>query len=159
MEKDKYKEDDIPGLDRNVSFSVPEGYFDELPNRIMASLPETFTRKTAWWAQPRLWRVAVPALVVVLLTIGYQSLNLAPEVNSEIALGEVSDQELVAFLEQELDASDVMLYDLAYLADEVSLEENLWESSFEDHPVEDYLDDISLDELEDWELEDLGFDL
>ncbi|HAA14245.1 MAG TPA: hypothetical protein DCE41_22150 [Cytophagales bacterium] len=71
-------------------------------------------------------------------------------------MAEVSDDELVAFLEQELDATDVLHYDLAYLEEsEDELEGSLWEGSIEDQAVEEYLDDISLDDLEEYGLDEI----
>jgi len=159
MEKDKNKEEEIPGMGKKLPFEVPEGYFEELPNRIMARLPEESTRRIAWWSQARFWRIAAPALVLVMIAIGYQALAPQTAASADALLAEASSEELVAFLEQELDASDILHYDLAYTTEDAGLEDNLWEGSVEDPSVEDYLDDISLDDLEELGLDEMGIDL
>ncbi|MCR5680615.1 MAG: hypothetical protein K6G08_10485 [Prevotella sp.] len=54
-------------------FSVPEGYFDQFADKLMASLPEkqmpvsTATRKTAVMKQLRPWMVAAACLALLIL--------------------------------------------------------------------------------------------
>ena len=46
-------------------FRVPEGYFEQFDERLMAALPETRTRQSRTvWLVPRLWRYAAALLVV-----------------------------------------------------------------------------------------------
>ena len=159
MEKDVHKEDDIPGLERKAHMKVPAGYFDELPNRIMAKIPEAPARRVVWWQQWTFWRVAAPAFMAVVIALVYLLQPEGAATGSDGLLAEVSEDALIAYLDAELDPEDVLYYDLAYVEDAEAVDETLWDDQLDDDPVEDYLDEMSLDDLSEFDLDDISLDL
>jgi hypothetical protein len=96
------KLDDIP---QKSIFEVPEGYFDQLPMKILARLekPER-TRSVSVWRFSL--RYALP-LVVIVFTLVYL---LRPQsIETEELLASIADEHLVAFLdESEISESELL---------------------------------------------------
>ena len=159
MEKDLPTNDpELKGVPKQAPFQVPEGYFDTLSQRIMARLPEEAAPRLAWWQQWRTYRVAVPAFLVLLVAgvLGWQSLQ-GPATDPDY-LAEVSDEAMLAYLDEVLDPEDVLYYDLAYLDESQEIGTELWEGSI-DEGVYEYLDEMTLEELESLDIEGLTLDL
>lgn len=97
----KYKLDDI---DKRQSFKVPDGYFEDLPLKIQQRISEK--PKATSMALPSWSLAAVGAVIVFFIAYVF----LMPENNPSASelLAEVSNEELVAYLDNiELDEYDI----------------------------------------------------
>lgn len=154
MEKDVHSEHEIPGLSREQPMEVPDGYFEALPDRIMARLPEPELAVKPWYLQWQVWRVTLPvaaAIVLVITLVFPANIDLSADSNT---LAAIDEDELVTYLTNALDTEDLMSYDLAYTSDAEEIIEELWGEN-EEGISEDYLDDITLEDLEGIDLEDV----
>lgn len=156
MEKDLHNDPKLPeGLSKKLPFREPEeGYFDQLPQQIMARLPESAPRGRRSLVGKLQW--AVPAMLVVLVAVGYWFLPTGQTTETDLLAG-LTEEELVAYLDEALQAEDVLYYELAYTGGTTGFAEDiLTESSVMEG---DYLDDLSLDDLEELDMDDLDLDL
>jgi len=132
MEKDRIRLDD---LKRETPFSVPDGYFEKLPQIIQSRIPLEKTGKAryGWSWQRSVALVSAMALILVLVwvTVPERQGSLGQE-----PLSEVSDASIVNYLEDQ----NISYYDLS--------EHNVVQKAFDtDSTVLYYLDDMDAEFL------------
>lgn len=129
----------LHGLPKVDPFVVPEGFFERFPHQVGDAIVASERRSKAGWRPWMRWALAVPA-VVVLVWFGLrngQGVHDAPP--SELAevpaltseeLAEIADADVVAYMEEEGVAIDLVRVDvdlndeemLAYLATEEDID-------------------------------------
>jgi hypothetical protein len=138
MDKKRIRLDD---LKRETPFSVPEGYFDKLPQMIQSRIPAEPVRKplVSWSWQRSVGLAAASALILVLvwITVPERQGSLGQE-----PLNGISNASIITYLEDQ----DISYYDLS--------EHKVVQKAFEsDSTVLNYLDgledDILRQQLED----------
>jgi hypothetical protein len=138
MDKKRIRLDD---LKRETPFSVPEGYFDKLPQMIQSRIPAEPVRKplVSWSWQRSVGLAAASALILVLvwITVPERQGSLGQE-----PLSGISNASIITYLEDQ----DISYYDLS--------EHKVVQKAFEsDSTVLNYLDgledDILRQQLED----------
>lgn len=105
MDKKRIRLDD---LKRETPFTVPEGYFDKLPQMIQARIPAEPVRKplVSWSWQRSVALVSAMALILVLVwvTVPERQGSLGQE-----PLSDVSDASIIDYLEEQ----NISYYDLS----------------------------------------------
>jgi hypothetical protein len=136
--------DDIP---KNRMFSTPEDYFDKLPGIIRSKTTETAREQGFVFNLPVFYRLAVPALAILLVVFYFALRPTGSNYDVPALLAEVSTAELIAYL----DESDITTDELLSL---VNIEDIAVDTMFEEDIQ--LLDDNELnqilDEYEDFEL-------
>lgn len=132
MDKKRIRLDD---LKRETPFSVPEGYFDKLPQLIQARIPAEPVRKplVSWSWQRSVGLAAASALILVLVwvTVPERQGSLGQE-----PLSGISNASIISYLEEQ----DISYYDLS--------EHKVVQKAFEsDSTVLNYLDGLEDDIL------------
>ena len=132
MDKKRIRLDD---LKRETPFSVPEGYFDKLPQMIQARIPAEPVRKpiVSWSWQRSVGLAAASALILVLVwvTVPERQGSLGQE-----PLSGISNASIIIYLEDQ----DISYYDLS--------EHKVVQKAFEsDSTVLNYLDGLEDDIL------------
>lgn len=132
MDKKRIRLDD---LKRETPFSVPEGYFDKLPQMIQARIPAEPVRKplVSWSWQRSVGLAAASALILVLVwvTVPERQGSLGQE-----PLSGISNASIITYLEDQ----DISYYDLS--------EHKVVQKAFEsDSTVLNYLDGLEDDVL------------
>ncbi|MET7256473.1 hypothetical protein [Dyadobacter fermentans] len=132
MDKKRIRLDD---LNRETPFSVPEGYFDKLPQMIQARIPAEPVRKpiVSWSWQRSVGLAAASALILVLVwvTVPERQGSLGQE-----PLSDISNASIISYLEDQ----DISYYDLS--------EHKVVQKAFEsDSTVLNYLDGLEDDIL------------
>ena len=128
----KYKLEDI---DKKETFKVPEGYFEDLPMKIQQRISQE--EKPQRFSIPS-WSLALAASLLLIVTFVF--ILPGNEPSAEELLAEVSQEELVEYLDQlELDEYDI--------ASAIGEDEEMFE--FEDTNVLDGIDleDQSIDDV------------
>ena len=130
MNKNRIRLDDIK---KDVPFSVPEGYFDKLPQMIQSRIPSEPVRQplVGWSWQRSMALVSAMALIFVLVwvTVPERQGSLGQE-----PLSGVSDASIVAYLEDQ----NINYYDLS--------EHKVVQKAFEtDSTILNYLDGMDND--------------
>ena len=127
----------IKDIDKNLNFQVPDGYFEDLPlkiqKRIEEEKPKSRNLKLPVWS----FTMAASIVLIISFALLFGSDNSN---NAENLLAEVSEEDLVAYIE-ELDLDE---YDLA-----TTFPETTDELEFEDIEMMDGLDleDHSIDDI------------
>lgn len=105
MDKKRIRLDD---LKRETPFTVPEGYFDKLPQTIQSRIPAEPVRKplVSWSWQRSIGLVAASALILVLVwvTVPERQGSLGQE-----PLSDISNASIISYLEEQ----DMSYYDLS----------------------------------------------
>lgn len=132
MDKKRIRLDD---LKRETPFSVPEGYFDKLPQMIQSRIPAEPVRKplVSWSWQRSVGLAAATALIFVLVwvTVPERQGSLGQE-----PLSGISNASIITYLEDQ----DISYYDLS--------EHKVVQKAFEsDSTVLNYLDGLEDDIL------------
>lgn len=132
MDKKRIRLDD---LKRETPFSVPEGYFDKLPQMIQSRIPAEPVRKplVSWSWQRSVGLAAASALILVLVwvTVPERQGSLGQE-----PLSDISNASIISYLEDQ----DISYYDLS--------EHKVVQKAFEsDSTVLNYLDGLEDDIL------------
>ncbi|HWV33308.1 MAG TPA: hypothetical protein VN038_26800 [Dyadobacter sp.] len=132
MDKKRIRLDD---LKRETPFSVPEGYFDKLPQMIQARIPAEPVHKplVSWSWQRSVGLAAASALILVLVwvTVPERQGSLGQE-----PLSDISNASIISYLEDQ----DISYYDLS--------EHKVVQRAFEsDSTVLNYLDGLEDDIL------------
>ncbi|WP_342082986.1 hypothetical protein [Dyadobacter sp. OTU695] len=132
MDKKRIRLDD---LKRETPFSVPEGYFDKLPQMIQSRIPAEPVRKplVSWSWQRSVGLAAASALILVLvwITVPERQGSLGQE-----PLSGISNASIITYLEDQ----DISYYDLS--------EHKVVQKAFEsDSTVLNYLDGLEDDIL------------
>ncbi|OJV13331.1 MAG: hypothetical protein BGO21_15530 [Dyadobacter sp. 50-39] len=132
MDKKRIRLDD---LKRETPFSVPEGYFDKLPQMIQSRIPAEPVRKplVSWSWQRSVGLAAASALILVLVwvTVPERQGSLGQE-----PLSGISNASIISYLEDQ----DISYYDLS--------EHKVVQKAFEsDSTVLNYLDGLEDDIL------------
>jgi hypothetical protein len=132
MDKKRIRLDD---LKRETPFSVPEGYFDKLPQMIQSRIPAEPVRKplVSWSWQRSVGLAAASALILVLVwvTVPERQGSLGQE-----PLSGISNASIITYLEDQ----DISYYDLS--------EHKVVQKAFEsDSTVLNYLDGLEDDIL------------
>ena len=125
----------LDDLKRETPFSVPEGYFDKLPQMIQARIPAEPVRKplVSWSWQRSVGLAAASALILVLVwvTVPERQGSLGQE-----PLSGISNASIISYLEDQ----DISYYDLS--------EHKVVQKAFEsDSTVLNYLDGLEDDIL------------
>lgn len=134
MDKNRIRLDDIK---KDMPFSVPEGYFDKLPQIIQSRITSEPSRKplVGWSWQRSMALVSAMALIFVLVwvTVPERQGSLGQE-----PLSGVSDASIVAYLEEQ----NINYYDLS--------EHKVVQKAFEtDSTILNYLDGMDSDFIRD----------
>ena len=134
MDKNRIRLDDIK---KDMPFSVPEGYFDKLPQIIQSRITSEPSRKplVGWSWQRSMALVSAMALIFVLVwvTVPERQGSLGQE-----PLSGVSDASIVAYLEEQ----NINYYDLS--------EHKVVQKAFDtDSTILNYLDGMDSDFLRD----------
>jgi len=132
MDKKRIRLDD---LKRETPFTVPEGYFDKLPQTIQSRIPAEPVRKplVSWSWQRSVGLAAASALILVLVwvTVPERQGSLGQE-----PLSGISNASIISYLEDQ----DISYYDLS--------EHKVVQKAFEsDSTVLNYLDGLEDDIL------------
>ncbi|WP_353717711.1 hypothetical protein [Dyadobacter sp. 676] len=132
MDKKRIRLDD---LKRETPFTVPEGYFDKLPQMIQSRIPAEPVRKrlVSWSWQRSVGLAAASALILVLVwvTVPERQGSLGQE-----PLSGISNASIISYLEEQ----DISYYDLS--------EHKVVQKAFEsDSTVLNYLDGLDDDFL------------
>lgn len=143
MNKDRIRLDD---LKREIPFTVPEGYFEKLPQIIQSRIPSEPIRKpiVGWSWQRSVALASAMALVFVLVwvTVPERQGSLGQE-----PLSDISDASIVNYLEDQ----NLSYYDLS--------EHKVVQKAFEaDSTVLYYLDGMDNEFLREQIIETSGFD-
>ena len=134
MDKNRIRLDDIK---KDMPFSVPEGYFDKLPQIIQSRITSEPSRKplVGWSWQRSMALVSAMALIFVLVwvTVPERQGSLGQE-----PLSGVSDASIVAYLEEQ----NINYYDLS--------EHKVVQKAFDtDSTILNYLDGMDSDFIRD----------
>lgn len=132
MDKKRIRLED---LKRETPFTVPEGYFDKLPQTIQSRIPAEPVRKplVSWSWQRSIGLVAASALILVLVwvTVPERQGSLGQE-----PLSGISNASIISYLEEQ----DLSYYDLS--------EHKVVQKAFDtDSTVLNYLDGLEDDIL------------
>ncbi|QHT70466.1 hypothetical protein GXP67_29350 [Rhodocytophaga rosea] len=123
QEKRKIKLDD---LEKKQVFSVPDSFFEELPGQISHKV-EQGQRSLPLFELPVFRYGAALASICLIILIGYfmYKPSVTGEVQPEAILSQVSDQEIVLYLQQ----AEISQYELVETASEANIviEENALE--------------------------------
>jgi len=141
MDKNRIRLDDIK---KDMPFSVPEGYFDKLPQIIQSRITSEPSRKplVGWSWQRSMALVSAMALIFVLVwvTVPERQGSLGQE-----PLSGVSDASIVAYLEEQ----NINYYDLS--------EHKVVQKAFDtDSTILNYLDGMDSDFLRDQIIESVS---
>jgi hypothetical protein len=128
------KLEDIP---KKEVFTVPEGYFDQLPGVIQARVAAQGRRREL--VPVFSWKVAVPALVVVAAAIFWLAAPGEPA-DAESILASVETHDLVAYLNE---------------TDEVSVDDVLESVDFNELDMDEIEGAVYVPDLESGDLENL----
>lgn len=94
----------LEDIDKKVDYKVPEGYFEQLPLKIQQRIDAE--KKEVKVFQLPSWSYAMAASVVLVLTLVFLFQDGSP--NAETLLAEVSEEALIAYLDEiELDEYDI----------------------------------------------------
>ena len=139
----------LSDLDKKVPFTVPEGYFDELTNSIHDKIHRKPRRE--WIPQGQLRWSMIAASLALLVTISWVFWP-KDEVSAEQLLAQVSEQDLIAYLDfQELTEADLLdgisedILEELWTEDEVLEDLDLKDMDLESILLE-YENDINLQE-------------
>ena len=122
MGKKPFKLED---LDKRSVYSVPDGYFNQLPTKISARVVEP---KSAYFnfnfAQSLKYALPVILLLGVAVAVIFNENSNSEVVDVQTMLAEVSDQDLIEYLEQTDVTTDEVLNQIVFVEglDEVSNE-------------------------------------
>jgi hypothetical protein len=126
--------DDIPK--KNI-FSVPESYFDTLPDRLQLRIASASTGRTVTPAYQYAVRYAVAVAAVILLAIIFYLRPSSPDTQAVLATMDTAS--LVEYLEESGIDTDDLLENIEFEAEEVEAIEN----EIHDADATDfYLDDV-----------------
>ena len=137
----------LEDIDKKNIYKVPERYFDELPMKIQAKIEkQSATREHAlnWnlW-----WKIAVPAMAVVLFFVLIKTPETARPQTPEELLAQVSANDVIAYLELTDISTDEILEEIDIAAIEMDFAEDpIMGLQFEDDDIELLLDDYGIDE-------------
>jgi hypothetical protein len=112
------KLDDIP---KNHPFEVPDGYFDQLPGKIMSRIEGKKVRESNPYVRFSL-QYALPAMVLVVAALFY--FKPKATVSPENMLASISTEELVLYLEQTDITTDELLDEIEFDKESVEAIEN-----------------------------------
>lgn len=129
-------------------YSVPDKYFDQLPTRIQARVNESKPAFDRSWNWNLVYKISVPALVVICLVFyfGLKPNNLEP--NADTLLAQVSTDDLIAYLEttnlttdeiiEEIDLSDLDLdfYDEGPIMQDMDINDEEINALFDEYGIE-----------------------
>jgi hypothetical protein len=102
----------LEDISKKDTFSVPEGYFENLPTIIQSKAIESTKKKIAF-TQVGVLKLAIPSLLLLIIAgyFGYKYQNNPSQLDSkiELMLADVSTEEMVDFLDQtELSSDDLL---------------------------------------------------
>ncbi|HEY8512907.1 MAG TPA: hypothetical protein VIL31_13200 [Cyclobacteriaceae bacterium] len=135
------KLEDIP---RKKIFDVPEGYFDQLPGRIQARIAAESRDRSPSWLWGGAVRYALPILIAGAIFAGWW-LKKAPE-DPEAILASIETEQLVTYLEEYgLVTEDLIPYGDLTTEDVAAIENEVYETTFDEDELEMLLDEFTLD--------------
>ena len=144
--KQTFKLDELP---KTQVYSVPDGYFENLPTIIQARVakPEASESLVVNWSSAL--RLALPALALVLMVV-YFGLRLKnDDIDVQAMLVDIPTEELISFLadsdistEEILSLVDLASFDIdGMVEDNIQLlDDNEWDAILEEYP--DYENEI-----------------
>ena len=143
----------LDSTNRQAPFVAPEGYFEELPNRIQQRVTATPSAESRLSFFPQ-WMYYAVGSVIMLLAFVWLTLDtgVPPEdatptatLSAEQLMAEVSEEAIIAYLQaSEVDVMETM--PLTEAEQEVLLEQEL--STYE--VTEEYFNETNDDDLEDF---------
>jgi len=131
----------LEGLQKKQVFSVPDGYFTDLPSIIQSRAVKPKSTPTYIWSVA--WRVALPvvALAMMLVYFGVRINN--NDIDVQAMIDDISTEELVSYLtesdittEELLSLIDINELDVDGIIDEdiKLLDDNEWDDLLNDYP-------------------------
>lgn len=136
----------LEDLPKKQVFNAPDGYFDNLPQRIQQRIAESTPRRTAWYFQYKL-QYALPVIMLTILGIW-----MMPESKNssdiEAMLASVETQEILNYLDQSDLTTEELLQDgLFSNEDAESIESEVYQLEVEDAMIDQILDEIEIENL------------
>jgi len=102
-------------------YTVPDGYFDALPNAIVAKATARKKKRLLYWANPYV-KLGVPAaLVLIVLVLANLVTNNKHIESPESLLAQVSMEEIIEYLEESDITTDELIEEVALLNSETEL--------------------------------------
>lgn len=137
----------LEDLPKKQPFNVPDGYFDDLPQRIQKRISSNERSYVgAWFIRYKL-HYALSVIVLVVLAIWWMPKS---ETTSDVEsmLATVETEELLNFLDQsELTTEELLQHGSFSSEDAENIESEVYQIDFEDAMVNDILDEIELENL------------
>ena len=133
-DKDKRK---MSELDKKNIYKVPEGYFDELPNKIQSRIQAEKKSSRQIWMNTSVRYAAAAAIVLLIAWWGIFNPSTPEITDPDQLLSEIPTAQLVAYIESTDMTADEIL-------DEVYLDEQSFDEIFETE--QEFLEDIYTEE-------------
>ena len=121
-------------------YTVPDKYFDQLPARIQSRVSEKQPVSWLSWNWSLSYKLAVPAIAVILMVIYFGRTNNFIPQNTDAILAQVSTDDIIAYLE----FTDITTDDIIESVDMSDLELDF----YEDGPIIQELNEINDEEYE-----------
>ncbi|HEY0744615.1 MAG TPA: hypothetical protein VGD40_24275 [Chryseosolibacter sp.] len=137
------KLEDIP---KKPIFNVPDGYFDQLPNKIQARISGNEKPKPSFVLQYRLQYV-IPAVLVLVIGLLWLFAPAASN-DAESILASVESEQLVAYLNESELTTEELLEDVDFSTSEVeAIESEVYELELEEELIDGLLEDLDTENL------------
>jgi len=128
----------LEDIEKKNIYTTPEGYFDQLPDKIQSRIQNQDQKRRQIWMNPALRYAAAAAIILLVGWFGIfrmSTINEPADYNQ--LLTEVSTAELVAYIESsDLTADEIL--------DEINLDEQSFDKVFKSE--QDFLDDLYMEE-------------
>ncbi|MDN4164856.1 hypothetical protein QWY31_05045 [Cytophagales bacterium LB-30] len=124
--------------ERKDYFAIPEGYFDELPIKIMERLP--VSRESKAWNQLWFWQLSGSLFLTAVLLIGYWLIPTQMPLNAESLLAEVPREAIIEYIQNQGIGTDEIM-------ENISLEEVEFDEVYLLHDVGPFFDKKNIDRL------------
>ena len=123
-------------------YSVPDAYFDQLPNRIQSRV---LKRKSVFgfgfdWSH--VWKIATPAIAVILIVLYFGPQLTRQTQSAEQILAQVSSEDLIAYLQ----TTDITEEEIVELVDFSDIDLDYYENGTIIHEMNENEIDALIDE-------------
>jgi len=121
----------LEDINKDNIFRVPNRYFDELPGRIQARIPQKEVRSRPVFTWKLATAVLVPAMIVLFFLVYTGSLDDKTRFDDpEVMIAQVSTEDVISYLELTDISAEEILEQVAYGEFDLSIDEDiplLWE--------------------------------
>jgi hypothetical protein len=129
----------LEDINKKNIYSVPDKYFDQLPNRIQSRVNEE--KPVSWlslnWSLS--YKLALPVAAVLLMVFYFGNFNNQSKVDAGALLAEVSTEDIIAYL----DYTDITTDEIVEVIDINEIELEL----YKDSPMIEEFDEIGEEEM------------